>query len=349
MLGDANLKPSISTIPTYIPVINSLRGLASLMVCIVHIGCMPHGLLDRNGLLYPILGQGYLGVMIFFVITGVVIPIALINGNYTYSLWGKFMLKRITRIEPPYIASLILFIIFILVKVQYKHSYNLLTPKIILLHIGYLIPFVKNAGWINPVFWTLAIEFQFYILISLVIPLFISARLPIRILSYLLMFGLALYFPNIKLAPSWLPVFTMGIIYASWRYKKAGVIEFWIILTISAVISLYSHQWAQTITGLFTLLIIHFFSQYKNTVGNFLGNISYSLYLVHLTFPIAIVNKLSEHVNNFYLKLLVIVIGILISIAFAYVFYLLVEKPSKKLSATIRFGYRPISPKTDTQ
>src|ERR1700712_5650359 len=108
--------------PTYISVINPLRGVASLMVCIYHLACMPHGLFNRSSLIYSIFKNGYFGVIVFFVITGVVIPNSLISGKYTYSLFGKFILKRVARIEPPYLASIVLFTLYKIFKNFYHHD-----------------------------------------------------------------------------------------------------------------------------------------------------------------------------------------------------------------------------------
>src|SRR5690606_11849829 len=40
-------------------------------------------------------------------------------------------------------------------------------------HLGYFINILPNENWINPVYWSLGIEFQYYLLIGLIFPLFI--------------------------------------------------------------------------------------------------------------------------------------------------------------------------------
>lgn len=129
----------------------------------------------------------------FFVITGIVIPIALINGKYHY---GKFILKRIIRIEPPYLFSILTGILFILFKSHFlsKSLNNIPSTENLLLHIGYLVPFVKGQTWFLGVYWTLAIEFQFYILISLLFPLLVNNKFSVRLSCYVLVLGVSYNF-----------------------------------------------------------------------------------------------------------------------------------------------------------
>ncbi len=341
-----------NTTPKYIPVINSLRGLASVMVCLHHLICMPIGFFDHSSYIFKTAFEGSLGVQIFFVITGVVIPIALINGKYNYSFFGKFILKRIVRIEPPYLLSLILILIFLLFKQHFfsKNADPLPSIKNLLLHIGYIIPFVKGEGWLNPVFWTLAVEFQFYLIISLIFPLLVINKIYGRIIAYCLLSGAAILFSSMWwLSPSWLTVFLIGIIYINWRSNIVGLLEFWTVLLISICLTFFLHNTTVTITSVCTLAIIHFFSNYQSKMGNFFGDISYSLYLIHMTFPISIVNFLVPHVSQMPLKILVVLFGFILCIISAYIFYSVIEKPSKKLASKIGFKSKLSALKRDAE
>lgn len=341
---------SYSSVPKYIPVINSLRGLASVIVCLHHLICMPIAFIDHSSYIFKIAHEGSVGVQIFFVITGVVIPIALLNGNYNYSLFGKFILKRIIRIEPPYLLSIIVIVLLLLFKQYFfpKSADPIPSIENILTHIGYIVPFVKNQGWLNPVFWTLAVEFQFYIIISLAFPFLVLGKISGRIMAYCLLFIAALAFPSMWFSPSWLPVFIMGIIYVNCRSGNIGAKEFWSIFLISVGFTFYLHNLEITLASIFTLAVIHFFSMYQSKVGNFFGDISYSLYLIHMTFPIMIVNFLVPHVTNIYTQLLVVLAAFIISVISAYIFYLIIEKPSKKYASKISLKTAKVYPSTDT-
>jgi peptidoglycan/LPS O-acetylase OafA/YrhL len=71
----------------------------------------------------------------------------------------------------------------------------------ILLHIGYLIPFFDDYDWFIGVFWTLAIEFQYYLFLALFIPLLFRKKLIFRVLFFLIVLILPFFFQNEKLFP----------------------------------------------------------------------------------------------------------------------------------------------------
>ena len=60
------------------------------------------------------------------------------------------------------------------------------TPAQIAGHLGYLNTFLGLA-WLNPVYWSLAIEFQFYILIGLAMPALVAARPAARLAAIVCM------------------------------------------------------------------------------------------------------------------------------------------------------------------
>jgi len=86
-----------------IEIIEVLRGLASLAVVLFHM---------TNQMTGPITviihSYGWLGVHVFFVISGCVIPLALYNLDYKTQQFPRFFLKRLVRLEPAYLSSIIL-------------------------------------------------------------------------------------------------------------------------------------------------------------------------------------------------------------------------------------------------
>jgi peptidoglycan/LPS O-acetylase OafA/YrhL len=65
----------------------------------------------------------------------------------------------------------------------------------------------------------------------------------------------------------------------------------------------------------------------------FLGNISYSLYLIHTIVMPFYLSFIKNYVSN---QVFLCVTSILVSILFAYVFYMLIEKPALKFSKKIK-------------
>ena len=152
-----------------------LRAIAALMVCLFHFrGYLWH---DENpNMFVKSLNYGYLGVIMFFVISGFVIPYSMYVKKYQLKHFFQFLLKRTIRIEPPYIIY-----VFLLMAANYYTLVYLwgmpypTTLKQFFLNITYLAPFFK-VQWINIIFWTLAVEFQFYILTGLVYNIFVNKR-----------------------------------------------------------------------------------------------------------------------------------------------------------------------------
>ena len=95
-----------------IETVDMLRGFAALAVCWFHLtdtnAIAGSGVLEKSG------RYGWLGVEIFFVISGFIIPYALHRSSYTLRHFGRFLLKRITRLDPPYIVSIVIAIILLI-------------------------------------------------------------------------------------------------------------------------------------------------------------------------------------------------------------------------------------------
>ena len=87
---------------TQLDILNSLRAVAALMVCLFHASFLLAPFFPSAA---QLLNIGQNGVYVFFVISGVVIPLALEKSCYRFADFFVFMAKRITRLMPPLIAS----------------------------------------------------------------------------------------------------------------------------------------------------------------------------------------------------------------------------------------------------
>jgi len=305
-----------------------LRAIAALGVCFVHIQMFTG--LKVNKILNLILVNGQQGVAVFFVISGFILPYSLYNKNYRIQDFFSFLLKRSVRVDPPYWTCILL--LFILVPLPFSSS----DFTLIILHILYLVPFVKSAHWYSDIFWTLSIEFQFYIILGLCYPVLMRLS---HFLSILILISLSLL---------WIKHTERGIIISNFYLFTFGYIGFIAytqllnIRKISIILFLFTCLICfskSIISGIVPAAVVAFVLFYRRpgkiSVLNFLGEISYSLYLVHIPASFITIRALNHTVTK---PELLFVLCLLISILFAYIFNILIEKPSLDLSKRIKFN-----------
>lgn len=328
----------MSTKSTHIPVINGLRGFAALSVCLYHFVYSPANFVENEGI-RAAFDFGQMGVQVFFIISGIVIPLSMLKINYSFGMVFKFLWKRVVRIEPPYLVAVLLGIGYLVAR-NYVPSSNGedLTPTMrdIFLHLAYLVPFVEDAKWINSVFWTLAVEFQYYLFLALTFPLVLSKQVLMRIGFYILVIAPPIFFDSHKFFPYWSAFFALGIAYALLKMEKVKFIEFAVLIAVCSGMIFYRQGPIELGVGLGTLLVIHFFENARSKATDVLGNISYSLYLIHNILGAMFVNFMSHRVDSSLGVFLVIVGGVAISIGSAWLFWWIIEKPSQRLSQKVK-------------
>lgn len=323
----------------HIPVINSLRGLAALSVCLYHFVCTTTNyILDEN--ILDIFHFGKKGVQVFFIISGIVIPLSMLKVNYNFKLLPKFILKRFTRIEPPYIGVVLLGIVYLVARNFVPSATQIdLTPSFrdVALHLGYLIPFVEDAKWINPVFWTLSVEFQYYLFLAILFPLVLSGVKYLRFVFYFLVMLIPVFFGyGQAFFTHWSAYFALGIFYVLFITKRVSLLEFIITIALASIVVYTMQGLVDLCIGLSTLAIIHFFRAFTNKVGEFLGKVSYSVYLLHSIVGAGFINYMSHIYRAPYQKVLVILGGVVITILASYIYWKLIERPSQKLGNNIK-------------
>jgi len=99
----------------HIPVLDSLRGLAAISVCIYHFVVGPINFVKDENVL-NVFSYGKYGVQLFFVISGFIIPWSLHNKKYEIRNFFKFLFKRLARLEPPYLFSVLLVLLLFLMR-----------------------------------------------------------------------------------------------------------------------------------------------------------------------------------------------------------------------------------------
>jgi len=284
--------------------IQYLRALSVLLVFFYH-------------LKFEIFQNGYLGVDVFFVISGYVITSRLYEDfkvNKTISL-KNFFIKRFKRIYP--ILLVFLFITFIVITILSPLEYlldRINTLFFALLGISNFFYLFSNKDYFDTIFedplnhtWSLGVEEQFYIFfpISFLILIYFF-RNNFKFISYffiiLILLGIIFTFSNqddIKLT-FYSPLFrfwqflfgsTIFLISLYFDYKNKYLSYFFIsgVFFISLSGNFFDNFQKVLLVTIFSSLLI-FFSKDKFFFNNnvlskcilVLGNISYSFYLWHL-------------------------------------------------------------------
>ena len=283
--------------------INILRALAVTLVVVFH--------------LYPnTFQQGFLGVDIFFVISGYLITSKIFHiNNYNLRMWLHFMLGRLKRIYPILVVTLILSLFF------FSHLFSP-SEQLSLIESAYSsffsvanIYFWRDGGYfggndkLKPLlhFWSLAIEMQFYFIFSVI--MFIFCRfmnnyflLYCIVIITLLSFILNFYFysiggqnPAFFLLPTRFWQFGLGALAAYLRYHKVDLSllnhMFWTVLAIIAFLYvLFSDLVSPTSNLIISLCLfiiiiqeLNFFNFVSRHVFflDYIGRISFPVYCVH--------------------------------------------------------------------
>lgn len=292
------MKESIKPLISFRNDIQGLRGLAILFVLIFHF--------------FPsIFPKGYLGVDIFFIISGyLVTSIYLAKKNYPFV---DFIKKRIIRLIPSILGTIILCILlsfFIFLPSDLSHFWNSVISSVFLVPNFY---FLINGGYFGGInelkpllhFWSLGIEIQFYIVYPLIL-VFIKNQfkknfLILIFIIFFISFVLNFFFINhdkinFFMLPTRMWQFCLGsaiFFLPKNNFNKKYNNFFNILFTILVIFIVFldfnlTSLLLKFIISIYISLILFFGA---NTSGhnffldnpflNFLGKISYSLYLIH--------------------------------------------------------------------
>ena len=149
----------------YIPQLDGVRGLAILMVLAYHFGGeLPKG---THKLIMIPFAAGWMGVDLFFVLSGFLITGILLNTRRSSNYFRSFYFRRFVRIFPVFYGSLV--VLFIIIPHVDARLASLLPPQRIRwcywLYVNNWTPDAYLVGH----FWSLAIEEQFYIVWPLLV------------------------------------------------------------------------------------------------------------------------------------------------------------------------------------
>jgi len=318
--------------------IESIRALAAISVAMFHFinHSVGEKLLVQNDTIRSISEYGAQGVELFFIISGFIIPYALFNGKYHLTDFFRYIAKRFIRLFPPYIATIfaIHLVGFILCKLIWKIDFDI-HWKQMAANILFLADFFPTIDWINPIFITLKVEVQFYILIGLFFPFFIKNK-TFLYCSIFIFIAIGIITQNHYTVFSNSPYFFIGLM-SFFIYSKGWKAEYiTALIFIFIILALYYLPEDFIVALLGVALLLGLPNNFKPL--QFTGKISYSLYLIHGLIGGWFLYFTSDFNLWKNYNWVMIFLAFLLSWFGAFVFYLCIEKPCLKISGRIKYG-----------
>lgn len=344
--------------------LDAMRGIAAMWVVVFHM--LAGHQIDSLAAVLPaavvaFMSLGYLGVPIFFVISGFVIAHSVGTSRVTAGFVGRFIARRSLRLDPPYWASLALVIATQVLALHFVAGKQtaLPGPGTVVAHLFYLQG-ILGLPEINTVYWTLCLEVQFYL--SYVLLLGLAQRAAgdnlQRVVLALTLATAAASLPGVfgwlpeTAKEVWFPVLWHGFLlgaFTYWSWRGLLDLRLWggYVATVLAAGLLRGDDFAIA-TAVAALAFQALARRADWAVPleapwlQFLGRISYSLYLVHNPVSGAFFNVAYRITGRnvgteaaWYLP------ALLVNVLAATAFWYLIERPSARLSTRLFAGFQP--------
>lgn len=363
----------ITTSGKFISEIDGLRFIAIGTVIFFHIGVSHIFTTSQDALtggrwVTYFTRVGFHGVELFFMISGFILGLPFashaLRDKPRVNL-KKYFLRRLTRLEPPYMLSLILFF-FILVIFKNEDGLSLL-PHLMagLVYLHNII--YATANPINEVAWSLEVEVQFYILVPLLSAIFLIKNKKVRRsviaaiclagITYNLLFispGSELYYTIARFIQFFLIGFLLADIFLiDWNEhpRKSyvwDIVSFvgWPLLFVIWNLQLPVGMNSASVLGQAVeayafpaLAFVLYLGAFRGPITNrfftnpwitTIGGMCYTIYLIH-NHVIGLVERLTSHLvfaHSFALNFIfqsIIIIPIVLAVSGIY--FILIEKP----------------------
>jgi peptidoglycan/LPS O-acetylase OafA/YrhL len=333
------------------PLLDAVRGVAALAVVAYHFGGFfalagqgSAGLGSWAGMLT---GYGWLGVQVFFALSGFVIALAAPPITSPPTSAGRFLLRRLIRVTPPYWASVVATVALWVVALamgQGRREYPLSAGMV----FSHLVYAQAAFGYppLQDIYWTLALEIQFYLLFALILLVRSASRVAavgvfLVLTTGSLAAGFAGYNTNDWFVSHW-HGFALGVL--AFRAGKPGAGLGTFVVTLGAVLALGIYRervqemvLAATAVGLLLAARTGGMARWPGRWLPRLGKISYSLYVFHALVGGFVFFRLRPWLGGSDLGVCAIIaVATIASFATAVLSYRFVERPATRLSHRIR-------------
>jgi peptidoglycan/LPS O-acetylase OafA/YrhL len=333
--------------------IDVIRGIAILMVTIVHTSLPVNGLSNVTGYIDR---YGQMGVQLFFVASAYTLCHSFVARSQEEKPLTSFFIRRFARIAPLYYFAIIAYyllepVIHILSIIKLPTSeYNLasISANILFVH-GFVISANNN---IVPGGWSIGTEMAFYTLFPLLFGLFAWAYKQWGILSLYCLVGFSVclnivcqlaieHFLSIAIVNNGfiyfnlinqLPVFLLGmVIFFHHQYRipipcsiSIQIVLFTVMTIIVAIAIEQPQNWILRITptgaGISFMLLLNILKElnYSNPFLEKIGRVSYSMYIFHFMFAWYLVVGIAMLLGKDILPEFVLIFSVVLVTVFTY-------------------------------
>jgi len=339
-----------------------MRGVAALAVVFYHVqGALSRG--DQSWMpdaVGRLAGGGHFGVNVFFVLSGFVIARSVRNGAMTPAYLGRFTLRRSIRLDPPYWSAIALEVVLIYLGLALFPSLGTPLPSVpqLLSHLVYLQD-ILGYGHLIPIFWTLCYEFQFYLtfvgllVLGNVLTRWLHRRFANAAMALLF---IGLFLASLGAHHGWIGV-ARGVALDRWYEFFTGVVAWWVVsgtLPLVALLGTWGLNIALArhpdslvevvlIVSVSTLCLLAarspaFDRRFSARPLQFLGTISYSLYLYHASVGWRVVSLAQHYAGNALPPLLGVATwlsAVLAAIVVGHLGWWAIERPSMRFSRRV--------------
>lgn len=323
--------------------LNALRGLAAIIVFITHFSDITNWL---DGALGG--GSGAYGVMLFFLLSGFLMSYLYLGQEFSKVNIKRYLLARTARVVPLYL--IVVLSSYLLSIGDYNSLYNISNHNTLIGHILFVYG--------ESVLWSIPPEIQFYF-IFIIFWSFAKSRIGyiylaiIAVLIFLFFTNFPRVYGDLNGIPynlfntlRSLPYFFIGVIFGM-HFNSLKVPKYlrkhWFILVLFLIPMMYpqitnitsdaktrmwlSYEVLLVMSSVFFCIVFLVPNNnllLANKLSDFIGKISYSLYLLHMPI-ITLVNQLNVSVK---FKLL---LSLALTISIAYISFKYFEKPVARL------------------
>ncbi len=165
----------------YLDSLTGLRGLAAVWVAVWHVwGSVGKpqyqiNLWNFHLDLTPLVRTGWAGVDLFFVLSGFVLGLAYCQawlGNRPPIRTPEYFRRRLLRVLPAYYVQIAILLLIIAISGRQFPAVGDIISQVFMLHNI----FGESSTQLNPVYWTLPVEFDFYLLLPILVLLVSPSR-----------------------------------------------------------------------------------------------------------------------------------------------------------------------------